>query len=93
MPIDEIDYTSLPAHMQHGMKLYVEKGIAPGSFLTAVLCNDLMEACARADDTNLYALPTYARWLYNRVPATCFGSREAFEAWIAKGGLEGRKAA
>lgn len=84
-----IDYSSLPLHMQDGMRLYVEHGIQPGSFLTAVLSNDLMRALGRADDINLHALPAYGRFLYNDAPSWCFGSPEKVEAWIERGGMLG----
>ena len=48
-----IDYDAVPVdYMAAGMRRYIEYGIAPGSFMTAILCNDLMEAAQRADDTN-----------------------------------------
>jgi len=39
-----------------------------GHFLTAVIQNDLVEACGRADSTNRLVLPLYATFLYNCVP-------------------------
>lgn len=78
-----IDYSQLPEHMQAPMQRYIEKRIPPGSFLTSILCNDLMGALARADDVNMHALPAYGRFLYNNAPCGCFGSRENFEAWLA----------
>ena len=84
-----INYSSLPFHMQDAMRLYIESGIQPGSFLTAVLSNDLMGALGRADDINLHALPLYGRFLYNDAPCWCFGSPEKVAAWIARGGMLG----
>lgn len=84
-----INYDSLPPHMQDGMRLYIENGIEPGSFLTAVLSNDLMKALGKADDVNLYALPAYGRFLYNNAPCGCYGSPKAVETWIKHGGLAG----
>ncbi|AGH16013.1 hypothetical protein DVVG_00027 [Dunaliella viridis virus SI2] len=85
------DYSILPGHMRDGMRLYIEKGIKPGEFLTALLSNDFMDACRRADDINLYALPNYARFFYSELPAVSFGSPERVQEWIAGGGLEGRR--
>lgn len=84
-----IDYSPLPPHMQAGMRRYIEHGIEPGSFLFAVLSNDLMGAMGKADDVNLYALPDYGRFLYNNAPANCFGSKENVIAWTHRGGLMG----
>jgi hypothetical protein len=79
-----IDYSELPEHMQGAMQRYMEYGIEPGSFLTAVLCNDLMGAVGRADSINRDRLNDYATWLYNNAPPPSFGSREKFEAWIVE---------
>lgn len=83
------NYEMLPEHMQEGMQLWVERGIEPGSFLTAVLCNDLMGALGKADSTNIDRLKDYGMFLYNEVPSTCFGSREKVRAWAERGGLFG----
>ena len=39
-----------------------------GSFLTAVVKNDLIDACGRADDINVSVLSIYAKFLFNKVP-------------------------
>lgn len=85
----EINYSRLPAHMQDGMRLYIENGIPPGSFQTAVLSNDLMGAFRRADDVNRMAILDYAMFLFNEAPCGCFGSPEHVKDWIAKRGLNG----
>lgn len=80
----------IPEHMIGGLVRYIVHGIPPGSFLTAVLSNDLMEALGRADDVNRYCLHRYGQFLYSVAPSGCFRSPEAFDAWVAKGGLSGR---
>lgn len=85
----EINYSRLPAYMQAGMRRYIENGIPPGSFLTAVLSNDLMEAFRRADDVNRLAMLDYAMFLHNEAPCGCFGSPEHVKDWIAQSGLAG----
>jgi len=77
-----IDYSPLPEHMQDGMQMYIEYRIEPGSFLTAVLENDLMGALGKADDINKHRLYDYGLWLYNEAPAGCFGSVEAVREWL-----------
>ena len=74
----------IPERMMGGLTRYVEHGLQPGDFLTAVITNDLKEAVARADDENIKNLPAYVGWLYNEAPAACWGSREAMDAWIAQ---------
>jgi len=53
--------------MKHILDWY-ENGHALGSFLTAVVKNNLMEACGTADDTNRPNLSLYTKFLYNNVP-------------------------
>ncbi|KKK42946.1 hypothetical protein LCGC14_3169250, partial [marine sediment metagenome] len=68
------DYSSLPEHMQGAAKRYVEQGIPPGGFLTAVLSNNLVDAFGRADSTNAACLKDYINWLYWDIPSSCWGS-------------------
>lgn len=86
----EIDYSELPEHMRDGMRRYIERGIEAGSFMTAVLSNDLMGALGKADDVNRHQLFAYASFLYNEAPRACHGSPEAVAAWIVQGGLNGK---
>lgn len=79
----------LPEHMRGAADLYVQKGIPGGSFLTAVLCNQLVDAYARADDANTAAMSSWASWLHNDAPSGCWGSAERVKAWITRGGLNG----
>lgn len=83
--IQDINYDGLPEHMRHGMQTYIEAHEEPGGFLMAVLENDFMEACGRADEENLMRLHDYAIFLYNKVPATCWGSKEKVKAWLERG--------
>lgn len=86
-----IDYAAdglLPEHMRGAMQRYIENRIPPGSFLMAVLSNDLMDALGRADSVNRVRLRDIAVWLYNFSPSGCFGSVEKVRAW-----LQGRDAA
>lgn len=85
----KVDYYKLPNHMQHGAKLYVERGVEPGSFMCAVLSNNLVEAFGRADHVNVEHLGDWASWLYNDCPRQAWGSHEAIEQWISHCGLEG----
>jgi len=73
------------------MRLYIEEGILPGDFLTAVLSNDLMESFGRADDINRPRIYDYCVFLYNQAPSNCFGSPENVKNWVSRGGLNERK--
>jgi len=73
----------IPDYMMEGLELYIEHGVVPGDFLTAVIKNDLAEAVGRADDHNMRNLPAYVGYLYNEAPATCWGSAEKMKVWVA----------
>jgi hypothetical protein len=62
---------------------YVNQRIAPGDFLTAVLCNDLRESIGRADQANLAAIHGIVSYVYSELPSGCWGSPERFRAWMA----------
>jgi hypothetical protein len=77
----ELAESNIPPYMHGGIVRWIENAIPPGSFLTAVLCNDLREACACADDANRYLLFEYVKWLHNHAPCECWGSSESFNTW------------
>lgn len=86
----EENYSILPEHMRGAARDYVERGLAPGSFLTAVLSNNLKEAFGRADHINTQSMSDWARWLIWYCPSGAQGSPEKVAAWIERGGLECR---
>lgn len=78
--------------MIRAINLYVDDGIPTGSFLEAVLSNDLMEAFGRADMDNRLTIFHITSYIYNELPSRscgCWGSPEAYNSWIWKGGLNG----
>lgn len=72
----------IPERMMEPIRLYIEEGIKPGSFLTSVICNDLKGAVGNADDENLPNLPAFVAYFYNEAPGSCWGSKEMMERWI-----------
>jgi hypothetical protein len=80
-------YRTIPGHTYESLKRYVIDGIEPGGFLTAVLSNDLIGAVANADDQNEKQITTIAKFVYNRCPIGCSGSKEKVNKWIEDGGL------
>jgi hypothetical protein len=68
---------------------FVEQGIRPGHFLTAVLENNFMEAARRAGEFNQLHLHDWAKVIYNDTPGGCHGSREKVDTWVKVGGLIG----
>jgi hypothetical protein len=79
----ELGRDLIPDHMFGAVKRYIMQGIPPGSFLTAVICNDLREAFARADDQNAAAMHGWIKFFYNYTPSGCWGSPDAYRGWMA----------
>lgn len=77
-----VDYSLLPGHLQDGMRRYVEHGVPPGGFLTAVLENDLMEAFKRADSSSQRGMLNIILFMYNEMPMGIYGSPELVKAWV-----------
>lgn len=82
-----LDYSLLPAHMQDGMRRYIEQRIPPGSFMEAVLANDFVAAVGKADAINSHRLNDYAMFLYNELPGRGYpnspwGSYDAVRNWL-----------
>lgn len=73
--------SNVPEHMHNGLILWLTEGIRPGSFMMAVLENDLREACSRADNTNRYRLFDFVSFLYNYAPFGAWGSPKACDLW------------
>jgi len=72
----------IPDYMMDGINRYVNDGIPPGSFLTAIICNDLSGAVSQADDNNLPNIPAFVSYFYWETPSACWGSLRKMKAWI-----------
>jgi hypothetical protein len=68
--------------VKESLDRYVQYGIMPGGFLTAVLENDLFEAVGRADAYNLATLADICRYVYNDMPSSCWGSPEKVDRYV-----------
>ena len=88
-----LDYEKFPVGLRGGLQRWVEIGMMPGDFVTAVLENDLTEAALRADHKNVMYLGEIAKVAYFELPRGCRGSPEIVREWQASGGLEGQAAA
>lgn len=75
--------SQIPEHMHGAIVRYIVHGINPGDFLTALINNDLKEACACADDINRHHIFDYVKWFYNHAPSVCWGYDNAAAAWSA----------
>jgi hypothetical protein len=77
-------YEKIPSLIRGGMVRYVEFGVPCGSFLKAVIDNDLKEACGRADENSIRALREIVMWFYNYSPPGCYGKAGSHDAWISR---------
>lgn len=73
---------NLPGHMVDSVYRYVEQKIPPGSFMRAVLANELVLASIRADPYNKEAIHSWAEFIHNELPAGCWGSRRVVSDWL-----------
>lgn len=78
------DYHRIPPHMMEGLIAYRDSHIPVGGFLQAIIGNNLTEAVARADDTNLWIIPIYVSWFRWEMPADAWGNSKAYIAWIQR---------
>lgn len=71
----------LPDYMVDGLYNYLVYGIKPGSFLYAVLTNDLRETFRCADSNNIQVIRNWVTFIYWELPLDTYGSPEMVEAW------------
>lgn len=77
-----IDYSRISPVTIECIQNFVHKRIPPRDFLYAVLTNNLLEAFATADSANTAAMADIVGYCYNKIPASCWGSREKVAAWL-----------
>ena len=80
----------IPMHMQEGLTAYLYDGQPPGRFLAAVLANDLVASFGCADLENRDSMYGWADVMYNDMPGNAWKSRDAIDAWVERGGLNGK---
>lgn len=61
---------------------YANERIPTGSFLRAVLENDLKEAFIRADEEATRDMKEIVMYCYWKIPFNCWGSKEAVAQWL-----------
>lgn len=73
---------TIPEHTRVSLNNYVCNGIPTGSFLRAVLSNDLFEAFARADSINAANMSKIVTFVYAYVPRCCYGNEATVNEWL-----------
>lgn len=76
----------VPPHLVDGFVRYVVDGIRPGSFLQAIITNNLRQAVATADPESLASLPQIVTFMLWDVPDDCWGSQSLMADWISRHG-------
>jgi len=84
------EYKDIPQGVYDSMVRYVVNHLLPGSFLKAVIENDLMQAIAYADDDSLRSMRAISKFFWNHTPNDCWGSTERFKAHIESKGFKPR---
>jgi FPC/CPF motif-containing protein YcgG len=75
--------TYISEEFRASLKRYFNDHVETGSFLKAVLCNDLEEAVKRAtNDQTWDCLPHLVRMLYQEAPRNAYGSPEKVQDWL-----------
>ena len=71
----------LPERFRHGLELWIDEGVPPGSFLRRVLENDLYGAVVAADMQSRRELSELVLWIAQNAPPGSWGSPRAVIAW------------
>jgi hypothetical protein len=75
-------FDPIPEHILPGLARYLARGVVPGSFMEAMLTNDLRGVMQCADDQNMRALPAIWSFLYNSIPSSAWGSPDNMHKWV-----------
>ena len=76
--------SGIPNYMHDGIIDYYKNGWKPGSFLSAVINNNLKESFLCADDKNIYCIKEYIMWFYNYAPTGTWGYSDAVNDYIKR---------
>ena len=70
--------------LKESLDRYVNDKIETGGFLRACLENDLTNAIGNADMENREKLWVIVNYIYNEIPASCWGSKEKVAKWLGE---------
>ena len=70
----------IPESLHIGVVSWVVFGILPGSFLQAVIKDNLSDAVFKADAINLLRIRDFVTFFHNYAPGPCFG-KMAWKEW------------
>ena len=78
----------MPAILLAGLKRYYYDKIPTGTFLRAVLENNLSQAILGADSENLKLIYEIVSFIYDELPENCWGSPEKVANWLNKNPIQ-----
>lgn len=78
----DYNYYDVPEHTAEALENYFFYGYEPGSFVYAVLSNDLIGACTRCDHVNRDQIVQIVKWVIQRAPAGSWGNEQRVLNWI-----------
>jgi hypothetical protein len=84
-------YREIPAHILDSLNAYVKDRRRPGGFVTAVLEDKLTAALGAADDASRRGLDDILLYVWNEIPATCWGSPTRVAEWLEEENPETQK--
>ena len=77
------NYSLITPVLLERLGAYRDDGQPVGSFLEAVISNNLSDAISQADEYNRATLYHLIAWMYNEFPAPLWGSAEKYASWVA----------
>lgn len=75
----------IPENIKAGIDRFAELRVMPGSFVRAVLENNLLDAVCNADPQSLAWLKEIVQYVHWEVPGAAHGTPEKVKAWVAEG--------
>ena len=78
----------VPQDSRRTIELYLQHGIEPGGFLTALFSDKLTDTVQYADETNVKFLVEWTLFVFWEMPFEVVGSKEKVQAHIEKGGYQ-----
>lgn len=77
----DYSYYDVPDHTRESLENYFFRGWLPGSFVTAVLTNDLVRACTSCDHVNREYIVDIAKWVLHNAPHGSWGNSDNLQKW------------
>ncbi len=78
-----IDYTTIPDWVRREIDEWAAIATWPGTFVEAVLRNDLADAFGKATEDEVRAMHSIVCYVYTHIPSAAWRTREKMVAWRA----------